>query len=145
MKPVNIRKQERRCQHEEQDVTQKEVGAPQTELDNLDHKLSCRLGHDVRPQTTTVPFAGPPSPVSLAMLEFTREEHLDKDLVQGMLDSDDSDETEHGMEGILQLQEPLKPMSGIVFQPSIRDLLRTQRSRPCRPSHGRWRPWRTQT
>ena len=107
MKSISIRDEDRRREHEQQEVSNEEVGAPQAKLDDLDNELTRRLRHDMRAQPTAVPLARPPRAVRLVVLELTREEDRDEDLVDRALDEDDRDEAEDGVRNVPELQEPL--------------------------------------
>jgi hypothetical protein len=59
-------------------------------------------------ETATIPFAGPPRPIGLIVLEFSRQQHRDHDFVNGALDSDDRTEAKDGVRCIPELDEPLE-------------------------------------
>ena len=107
MQTIDVRKDDGRRKDKHQDVTHEEVGAPERQLDDLDHELARRLRHRVRAKTAAVPLAGPPRTVRLVVLELTRKEHRDEDLVDRALDENNRDETEHGVRDITKFQEPL--------------------------------------
>lgn len=84
-------------------MARQEVGAPQRQLDDLDDELSRGLRHRICAKAAAVPLSGPPRPVRLVVLEFTRQEDGDEDLVESALDEDDSDQTQDGMRNVPQL------------------------------------------
>ena len=89
-------------------MSSEEVGAPQGQLDDLDNILARRLRHSVRAQPTAVPLAGPPRPVRLVVLELTREEDGDENLVNRPLDVDCCSDTHDGVRHVPRFKEPLK-------------------------------------
>lgn len=99
---------EHRRRHDYQEkVRKQEVGCPEGHLDDLDHELAGGLRERRRPKTPTVPLSGPPSPVRLFVLQLARQEHGDKDLLNGTLNGNDGDDTKHRMRRIPKLEEPL--------------------------------------
>lgn len=58
-------------------------------------------------ETTSIPSPSPPGTVRFIVLEFTRQEDRDKNLVHRTLDRDDGNETKNRMRGVPTLQEPL--------------------------------------
>ena len=119
-------------EEEEEDVSDEEVRAPQRQLDDLHDELARRLRHRGRAQAAAVPLARPPRPVRLIVLELTREEDGDEDLVDRALYEDDRDETEHGVCDVPQLEEPLH--IAVSKHPHVnerRNLRRTRRTQPC--------------
>ena len=58
-------------------------------------------------EAPTIPLTSPPCPVGLVVLELTGQEDRYKDLLNGPLDCNDGDDTEDGMGGIPEFQEPL--------------------------------------
>ena len=66
----------------------------QTHLDDLDQELSSGLAESVTSKTAAVPAASPPSAVRLVVLDITRQEDRDDDLVDGALDGNNGDETQ---------------------------------------------------
>ena len=59
-------------------------------------------------QATTKPTPSPPCAIRLVVLEFSREEDGNKDLVNGSLDVDHTYEPKDGMRWIPQFEEPLQ-------------------------------------
>ena len=92
---VHEREEERQRNEEEQEMADQEVGAPERQLDDLDHKLSCRLAERMRTETTSIPLACPPRPVRLIVLELARKEDRDEDLEDRTFNEDDGDHTEN--------------------------------------------------
>ena len=132
MEAVNIWYQDRRGEDEKKDMARQEVRAPQRQLDDLHDELARRLRHRGRAQAAAVPLARPPRPVRFIVLELTREEDGDEDLVDRALDEDDRDETEHGVCDVPQLEEPLH--IAVSKHPHVNErwnLRRTRRTRPC--------------
>ena len=107
MQTVDVWNHDRRRQDEHQDVAHEEVRAPERQLDDLHDELTRGLRHRVRAQTTAVPLARPPRAVRLVVLELTRQEHGDEDLVNRTLDEDDRNKTEDGVRDVPELEEPL--------------------------------------
>ena len=89
---VNERYQRRDDQKDEQEVTEQEIVRPQRHLHNLDNELASGLRHRRRAKATAVPLTSPPCAVRLIMLEFTRQENGDEDLVDGALNENYGDE-----------------------------------------------------
>jgi len=87
-------------------MTQKDVATPETHLDDLDYEFTSRLRHGMVTKTTASPFASPPSQVCLVVLEFSRKEHGDENLVDGALNGDDGNQSEDSVGGIPELKEP---------------------------------------
>ena len=114
MEAVNIWYQDRRGEDEKKDMARQEVRAPQRQLDDLHDELARRLRHRVAAEAASVPLSGPPRPVRLVVFELTRQEHRDEDLVNGTLDVDDADQSEHGVRDIPELQEPLQEMLAVL-------------------------------
>ena len=105
---INERYQRRDDQKDEQEVTEQEIVRPQRHLHNLDNELASGLRHRRRAKATAVPLTSPPRAVRLLVLELTREENRNQDLLDRSLNSDDGDDTEHCMRGIPKLEEPLQ-------------------------------------
>ena len=108
MKTVDVGYQDGWRQDKQEEVADEEVGAPEGQLDDLHDEFARRLRHGMRAQATAVPLARPPCPIRLVVLELTREEHRDEDLVKRALDEDNRDETKHRMRDVPELQEPLQ-------------------------------------
>lgn len=89
-------------------MADEEVGAPEGEFDDLDDKLTRGLRQSMCAEAAAVPLARPPRPVRLVVLEFAREEHRDKELVDGALNGHDGDESQHGVRRVPKLEEPLR-------------------------------------
>ena len=110
-------------------MAEQNIGAPQRQFDDLHNKLASRLRHRVRAEAAAVPLARPPCPVGLVVLELTRQEDRDEDLVDRARDEDDDDEEDgaldvdvdvadtelgdDGGEGALRLEELLEGVSGV--------------------------------
>jgi hypothetical protein len=77
MKPVDVGYQYRGCQHEQEEVADQEVRAPEGQLNDLDDEFARWLRKHVRAEATTVPLARPPCPIGLIMFKFTRKKHRD--------------------------------------------------------------------
>ena len=95
MNAIDVRYQQRWGEHEQQKVAEQNIGAPQRQFDDLHNKLASRLRHCMRAKSTAIPTTRPPRAVRLVMLEFTRQEHGDQELVNRTLDMNDRDETQH--------------------------------------------------
>ena len=103
---------EHRRRHDDQEkVRKQEVRRPERHLHDLDEEFTSRLRERGRAEPTPVPFAGPPSAVSLFVLQLTRKEDRNEDLLDGTLNGDDGDDTKYRMGGIPELQEPLHSAS----------------------------------
>ena len=107
MQPINERNEDRRRHDDQEEVAQQEVGTPEGHLHDLDDVFTSGLREGRRSEATAVPLSGPPCSVSFIVLVFTREEYGNEDLLNGTLDSDDGDDTKHGMRCIPGLEEPL--------------------------------------
>ena len=83
---VSIGKQDWRRQDNEQDMGKEEIGTPERHLHNLDNELPSRLRQRRVSKATTIPFTRPPGSVRFIVLELTRKEDSDKELVNGALD-----------------------------------------------------------
>ena len=59
-------------------------------------------------EAPAVPLTSPPGPVSLIVLELASQEDGNKDLLDGPLDRNDSNDTEDGVGSIPKFQEPLR-------------------------------------
>jgi len=68
---VKVRNQNRRGQHEQEQVAKDEIRAPQRQFDDLDQKFSRRLRHEVCTQPSAIPPTSPPCAVCLVVFEFT--------------------------------------------------------------------------
>ena len=100
---------EHRRRHDDQEqVGKKEVGGPEGHLDDLDHKLTGRLRERRRAETTTIPLSRPPCLVGLLVLQLTREEDGDEDLLDSALNRNNGDDTEHSVRRVPELEEPLR-------------------------------------
>ena len=108
METINVRDEDRRREEEQENMAHEEVGAPERQLDDLHDEFTRRLGHRVRTQSTAVPLASPPCAVRLVVLELTREEDGDEDLLDGTLDSNDGNDAEDSVRSVPELQEPLR-------------------------------------
>ena len=97
MQTINVRDEDRRGQEEEEDVAHEEVRAPQRQFNDLHDELTRGLGHGMRAEAAAVPLARPPRAVRLVMLEFTRQEHGNQELVNRTLDMNDRNETQNRM------------------------------------------------
>jgi len=142
---IEVGNQDRRGEHEQQEMPEEQITTPQRELDNLDHELSRGLRHDVRAQPTSVPSSSPPCLVGLVVLELARQEHSNEDLVDGPLDGDDGDEAQDGMRCIPTLEIPLEGQMSDVMKSenkNINDLPGTRSSQPFQGhrDRGRQRP-----
>lgn len=84
-----------------------EVGAPERQLDDLDHELSRGLRHEVRSQATAVPSTRPPSPIRLVVLEFAGQEDGNEDFMDGALDGNDGDKAQDRVRYVPEFEEPL--------------------------------------
>ena len=104
---VNKRYQRRDNQKDEQEVTEQEIVRPQRHLHNLDDELASGLRHRRRAKTTAVPLTSPPCAVRLVVLELTREEYRDEELLDRALDGHDGDDTQNCVRDIPELKEPL--------------------------------------
>ena len=110
-------------------MADQEIRTPQRQLDNLDNELSCGLRHGMVSETSSVPLASPPRQVGLIVLELSREEDSDEDLVNGTLNVDDGDQPKNSMGDIPQLQEPLyNSVSDRRAKNMTRDLPRIRRT-----------------
>ena len=107
VQPVHERNEHRHGHHDEQKVRQQEVGRPERHLHDLDDEFTSGLREGRRAESTTVPLARPPGAVSLLVLQLTREEHGDEDLLDRTLDGDDGDDAEHRVRSVPELKEPL--------------------------------------
>ena len=94
---VDVGNQDGWCHHEQQNVSNQEVRAPQREFDDLDRKFSSWLGHDVHTEVPSIPPSSPPGLVGLVMFELAGQKDRDHDLVDGALDEDYGNETEDGV------------------------------------------------
>ena len=74
MQTVDVWNEDQRCQQEEEDMTRKEVQAPELELNDLHDELARGLRHHVHAKTVAVPLAHSPRAVSLVVLELAGEE-----------------------------------------------------------------------
>jgi hypothetical protein len=92
---INVGYQDRWRHHKEQEVPEQEVRAPKREFDDLHHEFTSRLRHDVRTKATAVPPTCPPCAVRLVVLELPSQEHGNKDLVNGTLNSNDRNESKN--------------------------------------------------
>ena len=108
VQPVHERNEHRHGHHDEQKVREQEVGRPERHLHDLHHELARRLRERRRAEPAPVPLARPPRPVGLLVLELTREEDRDEDLLDRPLDRDDRDDSQHRVRGIPELEEPLR-------------------------------------
>ena len=68
---VKVRDQNRRGQHEQEQMAEDKIRAPQRQFDDLDQKFSRRLRHDVCTQPPAIPPTRPPGAVCLVVFEFT--------------------------------------------------------------------------
>ena len=84
------------------------VCGEETHLDELDDELSSRLAHDSVAESSVVPHSRPPRSVRLVVLELSREERRDQELVQRTLDRDRSENTEDRVRRVPRLEEPLQ-------------------------------------
>ena len=107
MQFVNERNENGDRQDHQEDVTKQEIRAPQRHLDDFHDKLTSRLGHGRVTKATAVPFTRPPCTVCFVVLEFTRKEDCNKDLLDSALNGNDSDDAKHCMGCIPKLKEPL--------------------------------------
>ena len=105
---VDERNEHRRRHDDQEDVREQEVGRPERHLHDLHHELTRGLRERGRAEATAVPLARPPRAVSLLMLELTREEHGDENLLDRALDGDDGNDTEDSVRRIPELEEPLR-------------------------------------
>ena len=113
MEAVNIWYQDRRGEDEKKDMARQEVRAPQRQLDDLHDELARGLRHRVAAKAPSVPLSGPPRPIRLVVLELAGEEDRDENLVHCPLDENNTNEAEHRVCDVPQLQEPLysRPIS----------------------------------
>lgn len=58
-------------------------------------------------KSTTIPASGPPCSVGLVVLELTRKEDGDENLMNSTLNCDDGYQTQDSVRRIPQLKEPL--------------------------------------
>jgi hypothetical protein len=93
MQPIRVWYQNRWGQDYQQDMREKEVGAPEGHFDNLDDEFTRRLRHGGGSQASPVPFSSPPSTVSLIVLVFAGQESRDQDFLDGPLDCNNRDDT----------------------------------------------------
>jgi hypothetical protein len=93
---------------EEKDVAGDKVGGEETHLDELDDELSGRLAHDPAAESSVVPHSRPPRSVRLVVLELSREERRDQQLVQCTLDRDRREHSEDRVRRVPRLEEPLE-------------------------------------
>jgi hypothetical protein len=108
MDAVHVGHKDRDGKHEEKEVTNDKVRTPKGQLNDLDDELAGRLGKSVVAETATIPATGPPRAIGLVVLEFTREEDRDKNLVDRTLDGDHRDESKDGVREVPELEEPLR-------------------------------------
>ena len=108
MEPVEVWDENGRCEHEKKEVAKKEITAPERQFNNLHDEFSRGLRHHMGAQTATIPTTGPPSHVALVMLEFSRKEDRDENLVDGPLNGNHSDKSENCMGSVPSLEEPLE-------------------------------------
>ena len=107
MDAVDERYQRRDREEHQQEVAEQEVVRPERHLHNLDDEFASRLGHRRRAEAATVPLTGPPCAVRLVVLELTREEYRDEELLDRALDGHDGDDTQNCVRDIPKLKEPL--------------------------------------
>lgn len=108
MQLVHERDEHRRRHDYQQNVCKQEVGRPEGHFHDLHHEFASGLGECRRAEAAAVPLAGPPGAVSLLVLQLTREEHGDENLLDRTLDGDDGDDTEYRVRRIPKLKEPLQ-------------------------------------
>ena len=108
MEAVKVWNEERGCEHEEEEVSKKDITAPEWKFDDLHDKLSSRLRHSMGTESTSIPLASPPSTIGFIMLELTWKEYRDEEFEDGALNVDDSNQTKYRMRSIPELQEPLQ-------------------------------------
>lgn len=123
VKPVKEGDEERHREDDEEDVADDEVGREQAHLDELDDELSGGLREDVAAESAVVPHSGPPGPVDLVVLELSREEEGDEELVKEALDEARCDDTEDGVRDVPDLEEPeeLKESNETDDRETVRD------------------------
>ena len=138
MNAIDVRYQQQWGKHE-QKVAKKNIGAPQQQFNDLHNEVVSQLWHHMCAKTTAIPMACPPCVVYLVMLEFTRQEHSNQELVYRTLDMDDCDETQHRIWCIPQLisqERNISTQHVEKIQPWKRkekDAQGTQRSHPFPP------------
>ena len=108
VQPVHERNEHRHGHHDEQKVREQEVGPPERHLHDLHHKRARGLRERGRAEAAAVPLARPPRAVCLLVLKLAREEHGDENLLDGTLDGDDGNDTEHSVRRVPELEEPLQ-------------------------------------
>lgn len=81
------------------------------------------------PQTSSVPFASPPSPVCLVVLEFTRKEDRDEEFAEGALNCDDCGKSQYSMRRVEFFEVPLQTRVSPKLDQSVKCLRKIQTRR----------------
>lgn len=95
MQLVEERDQGRWRQNDQENVTKQKIRGPQGHFHDLHNELAGWLGHGRPSEATTIPFTSPPRLVGLVVLELAGQKDSNEDLLNGPLDGNDRDDTQH--------------------------------------------------
>ncbi len=96
------------CQNYQENMAKQKIRGPQRHFHDFHNELPSWLRHCRGAKATPIPFTSPPCPIGLVVLELAGQEDSYEDFLNGPLDGNDRNDTQHCVRCVPKLEEPLK-------------------------------------